>query len=90
MDILEGLQVYLGSKFCPSVLETVRLIVPARYIRNSALFNVCPSYKNCPSANAVCRNVDVFEAKRVFFNHTLHVKILFLFVLLLLLLLLLI
>jgi hypothetical protein len=48
-----------------SVLEIVGLRVPARYIRDFALFNVYSSCKNCPSAicasaaNVVCRDVDV-------------------------------
>jgi hypothetical protein len=40
--------VYFGSKFCPSVLEIVCLRVPARYIRDFALFNVCSSRKIVP------------------------------------------
>jgi hypothetical protein len=35
------IQIYFGFKFCPSVLEIVGLRVPARYIRDFALFNVC-------------------------------------------------
>jgi hypothetical protein len=34
--------------FCPSVLEIVGLRVPARYIRDFALFNVCSSCKIVP------------------------------------------
>jgi hypothetical protein len=50
--------------------------VPARYIRDFALFNVCPSSKNCPSARCasaadVCRDVDVFRAGNVHLNHFL-------------------
>jgi hypothetical protein len=76
LDALFRSQVYLGSEFCPSVLEIVGLGVPARYIGDFALFNVCSSCKNCPTAtyasaaNVVCRDVDVFGAK-VFFNHIL-------------------
>ncbi|PNF32147.1 hypothetical protein B7P43_G02842 [Cryptotermes secundus] len=66
LDALFLIQVYFGSKFCPSALEIVGLRVPARYIRDFALFNVCSLFKNCPSArcaaaaNVVCRDVDVF------------------------------
>jgi hypothetical protein len=69
--------VYLGSKFCSSVLETVGLRVPAGYIRHFAFFNVCCSCKNCPSARCVsaaivvCMDVDVFRAMNVLFNHIL-------------------
>jgi hypothetical protein len=55
----------------PSVLEVVGLRVPARHIRDFVLFNVCSLCKNCPSArcasaaNVVCRDVDVFVARKV-------------------------
>jgi hypothetical protein len=71
------IQVYLGSNFCPSVFEIVGLRVPARYIRDIAFFSVCSSCKNCLSpryasvANVVCRDVDVFGAKKVLLNHIL-------------------
>jgi hypothetical protein len=77
LDALFLIQVYLGSKFCPSVLDIAGLPAPARYIGDFALFNVCFSSKNCPSArcasaaNVVCRNVDVFGAKNVLLNHIL-------------------
>jgi hypothetical protein len=69
------IQVYLGSKFYTSVLEIVCLRAPARYTRDFALFNVCSSCKNCPSArcasaaNFVSRDVDVFGAKNALLNH---------------------
>jgi hypothetical protein len=77
LDALFFIQVYLGSKFCRSVLEIVGIRVPAQYIRDFALFNVCPSSKNCPSArctsaaNVVCRNFDIFGAKTVLLNNIL-------------------
>jgi hypothetical protein len=46
-DALFLIQVYFGFKFCPSVLETEGLRVPARYIRDG-LFNVCSSRKIVP------------------------------------------
>jgi hypothetical protein len=70
-------QVYSGSKFCPSVLETVGLRVPPRRIRNFALFSVCSSCKNCPSAryasatNVVCRDYHVFGSRNVLLRHNL-------------------
>jgi hypothetical protein len=75
------IQLYLGSTFCPSVLEIAGLRVPARYIRDFALFNVCSSCKNCPSArcasaaNVVCRDVDVFGANNVLLNHIIVIVI---------------
>jgi hypothetical protein len=79
LDALFLLQVYFGSKFCPSVLEIVGLRVPARYIRDFALFNVCSSTKNCPSArcaaaaNAVCKEVDVFGTRKVLTKYFLKI-----------------
>jgi hypothetical protein len=49
LDALFLIQVYLGSKFCPSVLEIVGPRVPGPHIRDFALFNVCSS-KYCPSS----------------------------------------
>jgi hypothetical protein len=40
LESLPLLQVYLGSKFYP-LLETVGLRVPAQYIGEISLFNVC-------------------------------------------------
>jgi hypothetical protein len=77
-DTLFLTQVYFGLKFCPSVLEFVGLRVPARYIRDFALFNVCSSSKTCPSArcasaaNIVCRDLDILRAKNVLLNHILE------------------
>jgi hypothetical protein len=77
LDALLLTQVYFSFKFCPSVLEIVGLRVPARYIRDIALFNVCSSCKNYPSArcasaaNVVCRDVDVFGARNVLLNRFL-------------------
>jgi hypothetical protein len=66
------LQVYRGSKFCPSRLETVDGRVPARYITDFALFSVSSSCKNCPSAgyasaaNDVLKGDDLFGTKTIF------------------------
>jgi hypothetical protein len=76
-DALFLTQAYLGSKFCPSVLEIVGLRVPARYIRDFALIDVCSSCDNCPparyasAANVVCTDVDIFGAKDALLNHNL-------------------
>jgi hypothetical protein len=77
LDALFLIQVYLGSKFCPSVLETVGLRVPTRHLRVFPLFYVCPTIKNCPSArcasaaNVVCRDFDVFRNHKVSLEHIL-------------------
>jgi hypothetical protein len=66
LDALSLIQVYLRSKFCHSLVETFGLRIPARYIGDFSMFNVCSSNKICPSArfasdaNVVCRDVDVF------------------------------
>jgi hypothetical protein len=76
LDTMFLIQVYLCFKFCP-VSEIAGLRVPLRYIRDIALFNVCSSSKNCPSAtcasaaNVVCRNVGVFGDKNVLLSHIL-------------------
>jgi hypothetical protein len=66
IDALFLIQVYLGFKLCPPVLEAAGLRVPARYLRNFSLMNVGATIKNCPSAghtsavNVVCRDFDIF------------------------------
>jgi hypothetical protein len=69
-------QVYLGYKFCPSVLETVCLRVPTRYLRDFSSLNVCPAIRNCPArcasaANVVCRDFDIFRTQNVSLDHIL-------------------
>jgi hypothetical protein len=70
LDALFFTEVYCGVK----LLEIVGLRVPARYIRDFALFNVCSSSKNCPSArcasaaNVVFKDVDVFGAGIICYN----------------------
>jgi hypothetical protein len=77
LDALFIIQVYLGSKLRPSVLEIVGVLVTGRYNRDFALFNASSSYKNFPSArcasaaNIVCRDIDVFGAKIVLLNRIL-------------------
>jgi hypothetical protein len=77
LDALFLIQVYLGSKLWPSVLENVGLRVPTRHLRDFPLFYVCPTIKNCPSArcasadNVVCRDFDVFRNHNVSIEHIL-------------------
>jgi hypothetical protein len=76
-SMLSFLLKLLWFPILPSVLEIVGLRVPARYIRDLALFNVCSSCKNCPSAgcasaaNVVCRDIDVFGARNLLLNRFL-------------------
>jgi hypothetical protein len=76
LDALFLIQVYLGSKFCPSVLKTVGLCVPTRHLRDFPLFYACPAFKNCPSARCasaanVCRDFDIFRRQNVSLKHIL-------------------
>jgi hypothetical protein len=92
LDTVFLIQVYSGSKFCPSVLETVGLWVPPRRIRDFALFGVCYSCKNCPSAryasaaNAICSDDHVFGSRNILLRRLLQDSWLYIIVLLLLLL----
>jgi hypothetical protein len=78
LDALFLIQVYLGSEFRHSRLETVGVRAPARYIRKISLFFVRFSSINCPptrcasGTNVVCRDVDVFGTKTVSLNHILY------------------
>jgi hypothetical protein len=60
VDILLLINVFSGTKHCPSVLETVGIRVPTRNIRNFTTFSC--SFTHCPSAvNAVCKSTDIFS-----------------------------
>jgi hypothetical protein len=50
LDALFLLNVYNGSKFCPTLLETFGLRVPDRNFRDFKLFHVDLNRRNCPSA----------------------------------------
>jgi hypothetical protein len=84
LDAVFLTQVYSGSKFCLSVLEAVGLRVPPRRIRDFALFSVCYSCKNCPSArrasaaNVVCRDDYVFGSRNILQDSWLYIIVLFL------------
>jgi hypothetical protein len=41
LDALFRTQLYLGSKFCPSVLNTIGIRVPSQYTRDLFVFSVC-------------------------------------------------
>jgi hypothetical protein len=71
------IQVYLSSKLCHFVLETVGLRVLSWYITDLSLFNVSSPSITCPSArctsagHVACRDIDVFETKTVFLHYIL-------------------
>jgi hypothetical protein len=64
-DALFLLNIFSGTKHCPSVLETVGIRVPSRNIRNftmfSCSFSQCPSARSVSAANAVCKSTDIFS-----------------------------
>jgi hypothetical protein len=66
------LNVYTGSKFCPTLLDTVGLHVPNRNFRNFKLFHVSFNRRNCHSArcasaaNAISRNTCIFNGMSCF------------------------
>jgi hypothetical protein len=61
--------VFLGSKSCPSTMDIIGLEVPTWKLREFSLFHVCLSYKNCPStrcgtaANLGCNKLYIFRSK---------------------------
>jgi hypothetical protein len=65
IDALFLINAFCGTKNCPFVLETVRLRVLTRNIRNfttfSCSFSHCPSARCVSAANAVCKSTDIFS-----------------------------
>jgi hypothetical protein len=53
LDALFLIQVDIGSKFCPSVLEIVGLRVPSRYIRDLLCSVSAPQVKTVPLLDAL-------------------------------------
>jgi hypothetical protein len=47
LDPLVPIQVHIGSKFSPRLLETAGLRGPARYIRECSFYLLCFLSKNC-------------------------------------------
>jgi hypothetical protein len=62
LDALFSVNVFCGTKYCPSVLETVGVRVPTRNMRNFTTFpcsfSHCPSARCVSAANAVCKSTD--------------------------------
>jgi hypothetical protein len=56
---------FSGTKYCPSVLETVGIRVPTRNIRNfttcSCSLSHCLSARCVSATNAVCKSTDIFN-----------------------------
>jgi hypothetical protein len=74
LDAFLLIQVCFRSELYPPFLETIGTPVPAQYISELSMFNICFSNKYCPSArfasadNVVYRDVDVFGTKTVSLN----------------------
>lgn len=70
-------EIYLGSKFFPSLSEIIGVHVADRCVRDFSLFNVCLCSKKFPSGrcasadNIGCRSVDIFGTKIVSLDHIL-------------------
>jgi hypothetical protein len=64
-EALFVINVFIGTKCCPSVLETVDIRDPTRNIRNFSMFSCsfshCPSSRRVSAANAVCICTDIFS-----------------------------
>jgi hypothetical protein len=64
-DALFLINVFRGTKFCPSVLEAVGLRVPTRKIGNFSMFSCssshCPTARCVSAANSVCKFVDILS-----------------------------
>jgi hypothetical protein len=77
LDALFLLNIYSGSKFCPTLLETVGLRVQNRNVRDFKLFLVDLNRRNCPSArctsaaNAISRHTCIFNGRSVLINDLL-------------------
>jgi hypothetical protein len=66
--------VFNGSKYCPTLLETAGLHVPNRNFRDFSLFNVdfkrrtCHSARCASAANAIDSDNDIFNGRSVWVN----------------------
>jgi hypothetical protein len=69
------MNIFFRDVYDYDIIIIIIIIIPARYIRDFALFNVCSPFKNCSSArrasaaNVVCKDVDVFGARNVLLSH---------------------
>ena len=69
--------IFIGSKHCLTLLETVDLCRPNRYFRNFSSFNVgfkchsCPSVRCTLVANAINSDTEVFNGNSVLINDML-------------------
>jgi hypothetical protein len=65
IDALFLVNLFRGTKFCPSVLEAVGLHVPTQNIQNFSVFSCssshCPTARCVCAADSVCTFVDIFS-----------------------------
>jgi hypothetical protein len=71
-DALFLINVFSGTKCCPSVLETVGILVPTKNIRNCNMLTCSSSH--CPSARCVSTENSVYELRDVCGNSCMSVK----------------
>ena len=57
-----------GSKYRPTLMESVGLRVPNRNFRHFSLFNVDFKRLNCPSARSTSASTDIFSRLSVLVN----------------------
>jgi len=66
--------VFSGSKYCPTLLETVGLRVPNLNSREFGLFNVDFKRPNCPSARWALATNDIGSDNDIFNGRSVSVK----------------
>jgi hypothetical protein len=77
LDALFLLNIFSGSIFCPTLVETVGLRVSNRDFRDFKLFHVDFSRRKCPSArwasaaNGISRNICTLNCRPVLINDLL-------------------
>jgi hypothetical protein len=71
-DALFLINAFSGTKYCPSVLETVGIRVPTRNTRNFTMFSC--SFSHCPSARCVFDANTVYKSTDIFSKSCLSLK----------------
>ena len=58
---------FIGSEFCPSLIDNISLRIPCHNIRNFTLFSIagrnCPSTRHATAANLVRSNIYIYSVK---------------------------
>jgi hypothetical protein len=78
LDSVFLINTFKGKIACPSILDSVGLRIPSRSIKNDSTFYVNLNSKASPSprcvsaANAVYRNIDIFNPSKVSDDYEYH------------------